>query len=227
MKNENKDLIQKSLWCRFFQRVMTALVYVALRPKIEWKDENLKKQVGKKPYIFVCNHTHHFDGVFAGAILNKFQPYVLVRNDWYEKGKLGTMIKWCRSIPINPEEFDISWYNSCEDVLKSGKSVLIFPEDGIAREGKMLDFKPGAGMISAKNDVDIVPIAIYGEYKLFFGKKQKIVIGKRIESHCPETERHSKYAKKLMAQAENDVKSMYGELQKRYGNLGVYYKEEF
>ena len=40
--------------------------------------KSLKKLAGREPFIFVANHTHHFDGVFASAVVKKFWPYSVV-----------------------------------------------------------------------------------------------------------------------------------------------------
>ena len=104
---------------------------------------------------------------------------------------------------------------------------MIFPEGGIAREGKMLPFKAGAALLSASTGAAIVPMAIYGEYDKVFGKRQKLLIGKPIESRCPEDMRHSKYARQLIQQAESEVKRLYGVMEKQYGRLPVYSDESY
>ncbi len=222
MKKQSKDIITKSVWCRLFQKLITALVYIVLRPKVVWEDSSLKKQPKGKKYVFVCNHTHHFDAVFASSVLSRYKPYMLVMTKWYNKKKIGTMIRWTRSIPIDLNSMDASWYENCEKALQNGSSVLIFPEGAVAREGKMLDFKSGAGLLSAKTGVDVVPVAVYGKYDLFFGKRQKITVGKPIKSNCPDDMRHSKYAKLLMQEAETEVKRMYNSMQEKYGDIGTY-----
>ena len=50
----------------------------------------------------------------------------------------------------------------------------------------MLPFKPGAHCLRQKKGLDIIPIASLGEYKILFGKRQKILIGNPIKSECPE-----------------------------------------
>lgn len=222
MNTNDKDITKKSLWRGIFRRIITILVYTALRPKIMWEDKGLKKQAKKRPFIFVCNHTNHLDGPFAGAVFSSFRAYTLVTNKWYNKKKAGALIKLSRSIPISLDDMDTSWYARCEKVLEQGNSLLIFPEGGIAREGRMQEFKPGAGLLSAKTGTDIVPAAIYGEYSLFFGKRQKILIGSPIKSDCPKDVRYSKYSRELMQRSENEVRRLYKILEDRYGRLDVY-----
>ena len=210
-----------------FIKFVKGLVHLLIRPKVEWKDKSLKKSLKGKPVVFVCNHTHHFDGVVISSVLSKYKPYMLVKKSWYDKSGTGSFIRICRSIPVDFDTMDTNWYAQSEGAVENGYSMLIFPEGGIAREGKMLPFKPGAALLAAKKGLDIIPIASLGEYKILFGKRQKILIGNPIKSECPENVRYSKYAKEISAEAEKQVKKLYLELEEKYGKGKVYYKEDF
>lgn len=220
--DKNDNTLKQSLWGRFFQCLITITAYFLFRPKVEWEDKALKKQLKGRAAVFVANHTHHFDGALTGAILGRYRPYVLVSKNWYDKKGVGTMIRWCRCLPIDLSGADAQWYMTAEQYLKNGGSMIIFPEGGIARGGKIEQFKSGAALLSASTGTPVIPMAIYGEYKAVIGRRQRILIGKAIESACPADMRHSKYAKQLAAQAEAEVKRLYGVLEQRYGKLPVY-----
>ena len=223
---ENKNPVKQSVWGRIFQTLITWTVYFLFRPKVIYKDKSMKRAFKGRPAVFVANHTHHFDGAFGGAVLGRFKPYVLVKKSWYEKKRVGTMIGWCRCIPISLDEADGAWFTAAEQVIAAGRSMLIFPEGGLAREGHMEQFKPGAALVSAKEGVPIIPCAIYGRYDMVFGRRQRILVGTPIESSCPPDMRHSKYARVLCAQAQEQVQALYSELEERYGSCGQYSAEE-
>ncbi len=222
MKSRADNSLKQSLWGRIFQVLITWTVYFLFRPRVTYSDKTLKKQLKGRAAVFVCNHTHHFDGAFAGAVLGRYKPYVLVKKSWYEKKAVGTMISWCRSIPISLDEADGEWYNSALRVLEGGGTMLIFPEGGIARDGKMGGFHAGAALLSAKTGAPIVPCAIYGTYSPVFGMRQRMLVGEPIESDCPKDTRPSKYAKTLIARARDDVGELYGVLTEKYGDCGTY-----
>lgn len=182
-----------------FIKFVKGLVHLLIRPKVEWKDKSLKKSLKSKPVVFVCNHTHHFDGVVISSVLSKYKPYMLVKKSWYDKSGTGSFIRICRSIPVDFDTMDTNWYAQSE----------------------------GAALLAAKKGLDIIPIASLGEYKILFGKRQKILIGNPIKSECPENVRCSKYAKEISAEAEKQVKKLYLELEEKYGKGKVYYKEDF
>lgn len=213
---------KQSLWGKFFQILITWTVYFLFRPKIIYEDKSLKKSLKGKSCVFVANHTHHFDGAYGGAVLWRYKPWVLVTKKWFEKKRTGKMISWCRCISISLDEADGKWFEESEEIINGGGSLLIFPEGALSKNGQINEFKPGAGLISAKTGAQIVPCAIYGTYEPVFGMRQKILIGKPIESSCPENVRHGKYARQLMENARAAVIERYEMLENKYGKIGQY-----
>lgn len=213
---------KQSLIGKIFQTLLTWTVYFLFRPKIIYADKTLKKRLKGKPAVFVANHTHHFDGAFAMSVLWRYKPYVLVKKSWFEKKGTGKCIGLCRSIPINLDEADGAWYETAQEIVARGGSLLIFPEGGLARNKQINEFKPGAALLSAKTGTPIVPCAVWGPYDAVFGKRQKILVGEPIESRCPEDMRPSKYARQLIAQSEQAVKDLYAQMREKYGDCGQY-----
>ena len=222
MQNDKKSPLNQSLWGKIYQVIITWIVYFLFRPKVEWVDKSVKKQLKGKPAVFVFNHTHHFDGAYTGAVLGRYKPYVLVKKSWFEKKGVGTMIGWCRCFPIDLDGADASWYTTAEEIIRRSGSLIIFPEGGIAREGKIEKFKPGAALVCASTGACVVPAAIYGGYHMVFGKRQRLLVGTPSESKCPDNMRHSQYAKQLMKQAEDETKRLYGILEQKYGKTDTY-----
>ena len=211
-----KDPSKQSFGGKLFQGLITFLVYIFFRPKIIYADKTLKKRLKKQPCVFVANHTHHFDGAFCGAVLHRYKPWVLVTKKWFEKKKVGKLISLCRCISISLGEADGEWFKTAEEIINRGGSLMIFPEGALSKSGEIEEFKPGAALLSAKLGVPIVPCAIYGKYKFFFGMRMKFYIGEPIESNCPPDVRHSKYARELIAKAKAAVEENFAALEKRY-----------
>ena len=105
MQNDKKSPLNQSLWGKIYQVIITWIVYFLFRPKVEWVDKSVKKQLKGKPAVFVFNHTHHFDGAYTGAVLGRYKPYVLVKKSWFEKKGVGTYVS---DGTINPLYFVFS-----------------------------------------------------------------------------------------------------------------------
>lgn len=66
-----------------------------------------------------------------------------------------------------PEELLVS----CVAYLKTGGSLMLFPEGTRSKAGQGLDFKPGAATVAARTGVDILPVVIKCE-PLVLSKEQ-------------------------------------------------------
>ena len=53
MQNDKKSPLNQSLWGKIYQVIITWIVYFLFRPKVEWVDKSVKKQLKGKPAVFV------------------------------------------------------------------------------------------------------------------------------------------------------------------------------
>ncbi len=80
---------------------------------------------------------------------------------------VGWWLRLAGAIEIAPDSVALTRRALREAIvtLKSGTSVVIFPEGERAPKGQMLPFKPGAFYVAVSAGVDIVPMAITGAYE--------------------------------------------------------------
>jgi 1-acyl-sn-glycerol-3-phosphate acyltransferase len=86
--------------------------------------------------------------------------------------------------------------------IKSGASVVIFPEGTRSTGGEIQDFKPGAFHLTLMSGCDIVPVTVNGSYRIMPKKSFRINKGTfvmRIGSPIPVKEYSRKDMAKLMA----------------------------
>ena len=117
--------------------------------------------------LFVCNHQGYFDiPVLLGyvekplAFIAKVEarkiPFI---NSWMTMMKCVFMKR--ESLRQSHEAIQ----EGCR-VLKTGRSLVIFPEGTRSKNGELGSFKPGSLKLALKAQVPIVPITINGTYKL-------------------------------------------------------------
>lgn len=112
--------------------------------------------------LFICNHLSNADGY---CLIRAFRP----RRVWFLAGvklRTTTMTRLAMevvdTIPIKPNSADLDALRKAVDLLRSGESVLIFPEGGRSRTGELLRAKKGVALIAARAGVPVVPVALTG-----------------------------------------------------------------
>lgn len=179
----------KSILKRFGHSILSVIIHIAYEiwslaariiyfPKITYM-EGADKKMLKSPCILIANHTSHTDGSFVPQALHGCKMYVLVTSKWYDKKILNIFFRHLPYIPINLNEMDNSWIEKARRVIQKGKSVLIFPEGVLSKDGTLGEFHPGFLMLARLTDAPIIPVAVRGGYRKFH--RQHILIGKRID----------------------------------------------
>lgn len=170
------DFLQKTA-AKIGRGLMTAFVVLAFRPKVSYKDKARHSCRFDKPVIFVGNHTSHMDGLLTSVVFAKAKGCILVAKDWYEKPALNWFLKNNRCIPMDRYGLDTGWLKASRKALKSGQSVIIYPEGRTGKGSEPREFKSGFVMLAVLSGAQVVPYAVDGEYKMFFGRRQRILIG--------------------------------------------------
>lgn len=122
----------------------------------------------KGPYIITPNHVSYLDGFSVGAALPTRifeQLFSLGMQKFFTGAFKGSFARLAHVIPIDTESslnkaMQISAY-----VLRSGKSLIIFPEGGRSFDGELMEFKKGVGILSTELDVPVIPAYINGTFK--------------------------------------------------------------
>jgi long-chain acyl-CoA synthetase len=152
-------------------------------PRIEGR-ENLRDVCG--PILVVCNHLddvdpgfvltalpprlrHHLAVATGGETLQSYRtPPIgtgLIRRLWLRlKWTLGAMLLNLFPLP-RAAGFQKSFAYAGECVDR-GYSVLIFPEGQHTRDGKLLPFQSGAGMLALRLGIPVVPVSINGLFEV-------------------------------------------------------------
>lgn len=125
--------------------------------------------------LFVSNHQSNFDiGILLGAI-DKPKGFVAK----IELAKIPIVSGWMRkmgSVFIDRSDIkqSLRTINEGIEILKGGRSLVIFPEGTRSRKTEMAEFKKGSLRLAEKAHVPIVPVAISGTYKIMEANKGRI-----------------------------------------------------
>lgn len=121
----------------------------------------------KHAYVYAANHQSWFD-IFA--VLGKLpvQFRWLAKEELFRIPVLGQAMASIGYIPINRSDRRKA-FNSINDAanrVKSGTSVVIFPEGTRSLDGVLQEFKKGGFILAIHSQQPIVPVSISGSYRI-------------------------------------------------------------
>lgn len=135
-------------------------------------NENIDKQ---GVYVFAANHSSVFDILVLLAFL-PCQFRWMAKEELFRIPFFGQAMNKCGYIPINrsnPRESVRSVRRAAERI-KSGTSVIIFPEGTRSKDGRIADFKRGGFTLAVMAGRPIVPISISGAARVMPPKSLSI-----------------------------------------------------
>jgi len=152
-----------------------------------------KKNFPKGNFILAANHLSHIDWSIDGAIMTPRRYTFIAQIDkmtGVKKILRDLLYLWAGIIPVDRRDRDSKKKALARAIgmVKSGYSLVIYPEGTRSRDGQLHAFKPGLGKICLETGVPVVPLAHIGTYELmppgqkFKAKKiVRMIIGKPLE----------------------------------------------
>jgi 1-acyl-sn-glycerol-3-phosphate acyltransferase len=131
--------------------------------------ENIKKDKIdiSKPRVYAVTHASALDIPILYVYL-PFQFRIIFKSELLAYPFIGWHLKRSGQVCINQQNpaLSIGAIKSALRSLRSGMPLVIFPEGGRTRDGKIQPFLPGAFFLAIKAQADIVPIALVDTFDL-------------------------------------------------------------
>lgn len=134
--------------------------------------------------LIVANHASFLDPTTVGWAVAK-EIFFLGRKDLFKPPILNWLLPICNVLPIDRDGNDISGLRGIIKMLKSGRSVLVFPEGTRTEDGELQPAEPGAGLLAVKAGVRVLPARVFGSYaawpkggKGYHLAPMRVVVGK-------------------------------------------------
>jgi 1-acyl-sn-glycerol-3-phosphate acyltransferase len=113
--------------------------------------------------VLAANHTSFVDPLVLGAACRVRIVYLMTEVHWRSRG-LGWFYRWNRAIPVRVRGGNRDAMRAARAVLQQGRTLGIFPEGGISRDGLPMLGSPGAVSLVLQEGVPIVPVGIVGAF---------------------------------------------------------------
>ena len=160
-------------WLLLLNSIIPALILFPIK-KIYLRKN--KKEKYKGPVIIAMNHTSFLDYVEALLAFPGRRKYVLVGAKFYAWNPVLTFfLKAMGVIKVDEVTGNMDAVNKAVEQLNKGHNILIFPEGHIETEGKLMEYKQAAALISLSSGCPIVPVFHNG--RIGPGKRDLMFIG--------------------------------------------------
>lgn len=111
--------------------------------------------------IVASNHVSFWDPPLVGAALPRELSF-LAKEELFRPPLFGAVIRAYNAIPIRRGVADLSGMARAIEILRQGRSLLMFPEGSRMRDGQLHPARPGVGMLAVNADVPILPVYVGG-----------------------------------------------------------------
>lgn len=165
-----------------------------------------RERLPEKGGLFCANHSGLSDPICLIVALGpRPQMHAMAKAEFMRTPVIGWLLKKIGIFAVERGKSDIGAIKTAMKYLKSGESVLIFPEgtrikDGVDKYGNESEGKAGAAMLAVRTGAPLVPVYIPPKKRWF--RFTTVVIGEpyhpRVESKKGNAEEYQKIAADLM-----------------------------
>ena len=149
---------------RFLYRLNRWLVKRLFKIQVEGLDK-----LPQEGFVLTPNHLSVLDPFVLAAALDDKR---LSRTHWagwtgmaFSNPLFSAVSRLAQAVPIEPQRAVMSSLAFGAAVLKRQRCLIWFPEGERSRQGKLLPFRPGIGMLLERYPVPVIPVAIIGTYQ--------------------------------------------------------------
>lgn len=135
---------------------------------------NIEKLPKEGSFLLCSNHLNAQDPLVIGTNLKMYMS-CMAKKELFKNKIAAWFFTVNGAFPVDRNSNDISAVKRAIKILKSGESMLLFPEGTRNFTSIPLEAKAGVAMIAVKAKVPVVPITINANYKFF--NKISLTIG--------------------------------------------------
>jgi len=164
-ENVNLDLPKSAFYHRWIRFYLSVIVRFFFRIRHQGMSN-----IPKSPFILAPNHQSFIDGLF---VVMKLKPsefkkvYFFAKEKHFKRGWKRYLANRNNIIIMKDGEGVADSLKKMAQVLKKGRSVIIFPEGTRTRDGMLNEFKQSFALLACELNIPVVPVAIKGAYEAF------------------------------------------------------------
>jgi 1-acyl-sn-glycerol-3-phosphate acyltransferase len=148
-------------WYRIVRGIAAGLLRVLLPREVHGL-EHVPKDGG---IIVASNHGAFWDPPVLGVLLPRELRY-MARASLFDVPLFGPLIRSLGAFAVRKGTADMTGLRAAEAALAAGDALLLFPEGGRMKDGRLHPPLPGLGLIAARTRAPIVPVYVSGTNRI-------------------------------------------------------------
>jgi len=117
------------------------------------------------PVLLAANHASFWDPPVLGATLPR-ELRIMTRASFFGVPGFGALLRSLGAFPVERGAPDQRAFRHARDVLLGGGALLMFPEGGRMKDGRLHPGLPGVGLLAALTRAPIVPVYVAGTNRI-------------------------------------------------------------
>ena len=157
--------------------------------------------------IVAANHGSFWDPPVLGIVIPRPLRY-MTRASFFSVPLFGALIRSLGAFPVRKGTADLSGLRAAEAVLARGEVLLVFPEGGRMKDGRLHSALPGLGLLVARTRAPVVPVYVSGTNHIrrcmVRREKVRVTVGKVLPPETWEGREATTLAGRALYQAISD-----------------------
>lgn len=155
-----------SLWYRFCRWVVTNLF---LRPMGGLTVVGAENVPVDGPCLVAPVHLSHLDPPVVGCSCSRAISF-MAKEELFRNPLFARLIRSLGAFPVNRGGNDTAAIRLAIDILKEGRTLLVFPEGTRGNGQSMGEIKSGIAMLAKRSGAPVVPVGIAGTHTMLAKK---------------------------------------------------------
>lgn len=152
---------------RFVITVLRPLALILSRVLFNIKFQGVEHIPKDGACIITPNHFTYADPIWITIPIYRRVRY-MAWSRMFEIPLLGSVMRLFGAFPVKVESTDTYAQREAIELLRGGYALVIFPEGGRSKSGKLMPFKGGAFRLAITHGIPILPVTIHeGAYEIW------------------------------------------------------------
>jgi 1-acyl-sn-glycerol-3-phosphate acyltransferase len=121
-------------------------------------DENIPVE---GPVLIACTHVGFIDPLMVAIAALPRRSWHMAKEELFRSRPLAAWMRRSGGFPVRRASPDVWAVRTARDLLARGECLLVFPEGGVNREGRLRPGFSGTGYLALRPGVKVIPAAIW------------------------------------------------------------------